>query len=266
MRTNIVTLLTDFGWEDEYVGLMHGVILSINRSARLVDLCHQIPRGDVRRAAWMLAWAVGYFPRGTVHVAVVDPGVGSDRRILCLAHRGHLFLAPDNGLLTLLLERVSRPRLYELRNRAYALEEVSHTFHGRDLFAPAAGHLSKGLPPSRLGPRVGSFVRMKGFHPVQVQPGVFRGQVIHLDRFGNATTNLPQRLLQRLGKKGLVELRVGGRRIRGIRSSYSAVPKGRSLLVLGSRGYLELSVNQGSAAEILRLREGMPVTVASVSK
>ena len=251
----IVTLLTDFGLEDEYVGVVKGVILGINPSARIVDICHQIPLGDVTRASWFLSWSWRYFPKGTVHLTVVDPGVGSHRQILCLRFQGHLFLAPDNGIFSQVLAGVKNPQLYAVQNRRYALRSISHTFHGRDIFAPAAGYLSGGLASSRLGPRVRMFVRLASPGVTATQRRLV-GQVIHLDRFGNAVTNLPRDHVRRLQQRGEVHARLKGRFLRGVQRSYDAVRKGKPVAIIGSHDLLEIAVNQGSAARQLHLRIG----------
>jgi S-adenosylmethionine hydrolase len=257
----IVTLLTDFGLQDEYVGVMKGVILGINRSARLVDLCHQVPPGDIVRAGWLLAWAWRYFPRGTVHVLVVDPGVGSSRKILLLEHQGHRFLAPDNGVLSFLLSGVKNPTLYSVTHRRYALAPISNTFHGRDIFAPAAGYLSKGLSPHRLGPRIRQFKRLKIPEPKALSSGRWVGQVIDLDRFGNAVTNLPGSLVTQLSKQGRPTVRVKGRSLKGALRSYDGVGGGLALAIVGSRSLLEIAVIRGSAAKRLGLKKGDRVEI-----
>lgn len=261
----IVTLLTDFGEEDEYAGVMRGVILRINPKAQIVDLCHQIPPGDIRRAGRLLGWSWRFFPPGTVHVAVVDPGVGSSRRILCCKHEGHLFLAPDNGILSHILFGARRVRAYEATDRRYWLPGVSRTFHGRDIFAPLAGHLSKGLDPRRIGPAVKSIRRLEEPLPRRVGARRWVGQVVALDRFGNAVTDLRWRDLQRWGPSG-VEVRFRGRRIRGLQEAYSAAGKGKTLAIVGSRGLLEIAVNGGSAARVLGIRPGHRVEVRRISK
>lgn len=255
--SGIITLLTDFGLEDEYGGVVKGVILTINPKALIVDLSHQVPPGDVARAGRLLAWAWGYFPKGTIHVVVVDPGVGSDRKILCLTHQGHLFLAPDNGVLSFLLAGLRRPKLFEVSNRRYALKKISHTFHGRDLFAPAAAHLSLGVSPRELGPPVKGLVRLPVDRFSRKKRGVLIGQVIHIDRFGNAVSNLPGELCS----GGTVGVWAKGRPIRGIVKSYAAVPAGRALATIGSHDLLEIAVRDGSAAQRLRLRIGDRVEV-----
>lgn len=262
----IVTLLTDFGLEDEYAGVMKGVILGMNPSAQIVDLCHEVPPGDVRRAGLLLAWSWRFFPKGTVHVAVVDPDVGSSRRILCCVHGGHLFLAPDNGLLSWVLSGARRVRTYAAMDRRYWLPRISHTFHGRDIFAPLAGHLSKGLAPRRVGPAVRSIRRLEEPPATRAGPGRRVGRILALDRFGNAVTNLKWRDLKRWGTLGM-ELRFRSergrssrqQRLRGVRTAYAAEGKGKALAIVGSRGLVEIAVNGGSAARGLGLKVGQRV-------
>lgn len=259
----IVTLLTDFGLEDEYLGVMKGVILGINPSVVLVDLCHLIPPGDVDRAGWLLAWSWSFFPKGTIHLVVVDPGVGSKRRILCLEHREHIFLGPDNGVLSRVVAGVRSPRARAVTNRRYFRPAISTTFHGRDILAPVAGRLSKGLSPSRLGPLVRTFKKLP-LPPLVSGLGYVKGQVIGLDRFGNAVSNLPaDRILRLKRSRGVLQVRVKGRSIGGLRQSYSAVSPGSALAVIGSHDLLEIAVNQGSACKKLRLKKGDPVEVRS---
>lgn len=267
----IVTLLTDFGLEDEYAGVMKGVILGVNPKTRIVDLCHEVPPGDIRRAGLLLAWSWRYFPRGTVHVAVVDPGVGSSRNILCCERQGHRFLAPDNGLLSWVLPEGSRFCAHVVSDRRYWLPQVSHTFHGRDIFAPLAGHLSKGLEIRRVGPAIKSIRRLEGTatgtrarSPRRAGTGRWLGRIVALDRFGNAVTDLEWRDLKKWGGSGM-EIRVRGRRIRGVLGAYSAAGKGKVLAIVGSRGLLEISVNGGSAAHALGLRPGQKVEVRRAS-
>ena len=257
----MVTLLTDFGYKDEYVGLMKGVILRVNPSATLVDLCHEVPPGDVVRAGWLLTWAWRYFPSGTVHVVVVDPGVGSTRKILLLEHQGHRFLAPDNGVLSPLLSGVKSPALYSVTNREYALSPVSSTFHGRDILAPAAGYLSKGLSPRRLGPRVRQFKRLKVPTPKPLSSARWVGQVIDLDRFGNAVTNLPGSVVAQLSRQGQPTVHVKGRSLKGVLPSYDGAGRGSPLAIVGGRSLLEIAVNRGSAARRLGLKVGDRVEV-----
>lgn len=257
----MITLLTDFGLEDEYVALVKGVILTIHPSATLIDVTHEIPLGDVRRAGWLLRWSWSYFPKGTVHLVVVDPGVGSNRRILCFEHEGHLFLAPDNGIFTPLLSDVPQPTLYAVTQRRYALKKISHTFHGRDIFAPAAAYLSKGLAPQRLGPRVDTYKRFELPQPLPTRKGSLVGEIITFDGYGSAITNLGSERLASLARRGPLTIRVKGRKLRGIQRSYASVPKGSPCAVIGSRGLLEISIHMGCASSSWHLQVGDPVEV-----
>ena len=253
----VITLLTDFGLHDEFVGVMHGVILGIHPAAKVVDLCHAVPPGDRRRAALLLAWSWRYFPPGTVHVTVVDPGVGTTRRILYARVAGHHFLAPDNGVLTGVLSSSTPTELREVRERRYWLPSVNPTFHGRDIFAPVAARLSKGLRPALLGPKTTRWVRL----PIQSPRRVGRqlvGQVIDVDRFGNLVTNLDR---ASLGKwpAGALMFRIRGRRIRGLVRTFWAVRSGALAAVVGSRGLVEIAIRDGDASRTLRAAIGTPV-------
>jgi len=181
-----IALLTDFGHGDPYLGIMRGVILSINPQAQVVDLCHEVLPQNVFQAAFLLRAAYPYFPTGTIFVAVVDPGVGSARRILCLDTQCHLFLAPDNGLLSLI---AAPGRWRHVTSRRYFLNPVSHTFHGRDIFAPVAAHLSLGLDPGELGPVVADPVQLPAHIPQRFGDEL-RARVVHIDHFGNLITNV----------------------------------------------------------------------------
>lgn len=256
-----ITLLTDFGLEDAYVAAMKGVIAGIAPAVRVVDISHQVPPQDIRRAGIVWAQAVPYFPPGTIHVAVVDPGVGSARRILACEGRGALFLAPDNGLIGQVLARREVRRVFSVTRRSLFLPEVSSTFHGRDIFAPVAARLSLGLELDEVGPRLRSYRREELPRPILRRTRrdgraviEARGEVITIDRFGNAMTNLrpvPGRRLTRLEVRGQVLDRLS--------PSYSAGRPGRALALVGSAGYIEVAVNRGSAAERLGLRVGETV-------
>ncbi len=272
----ILTLLTDFGTEDEYVGVMKGVILSIAPDVRLVDITHQIPPQDVRRAALLLSNAVPYFPPDTVHLAVVDPGVGTERRALAVRTPAGTFVGPDNGLFSWVLAEVPEWRAVEIREPAYRLPRVSFTFHGRDIFAPAAAHLAAGVPLERLGPWVADPVWLP-LPRLEIGAGVLEGEVLSADRFGNLTTSIGRfrwdgdRLLlapafrPASGEMGLnpADARVvlAGVELRGIRRTYGEVAVGEPVALVGSSGFLEIAVRQGSAAAATGAAPGAPVTV-----
>lgn len=247
--------MTDFGLEDPFVGVMKGVLLSRAPGARLVDLTHGVPPQDVRTGAFHLMASVPYFPDGTLFVAVVDPGVGSGRAVLWARTGRHRFLAPDNGLLSWVERREPLLEVRSVTNPAFFLEPLSATFHGRDIFAPAAGALLAGAPARRLGPPLASWVRLPFPEPVRAGRTA-RGEVLALDRFGNAVTNLTPR-----EAAGAAALRVGRRRIPIARTYADAAP-GRALAVLGSAGYYELAVRDGSFARSFRVGPGARVAAA----
>ena len=253
-----VSLLTDFGLQDEFVGVMHGVILRINPAARVVDLCHAVPPGDRQRAAYLWAWSYRYFPPRTVHVAVVDPGVGTARRILCAEAHGQYFLAPDNGMLTLVLREARRPVVYEVRASRYWLRPVSATFHGRDILAPVAAHLSRGITPRVLGPRTTMWEQLS-LPPVRRQGRLWYGAVVDIDRFGNLVTNVGAEVLAQVGRPAF---RVRRRRM-GLVRTYQGVRRGGVAAMVGSRGLVEIAVRDGSAAQLLRACVGDRVTLAA---
>lgn len=255
----VISLLTDFGDRDAFVGVMKGVILGICPQARLIDLCHQLEPGDVTGGALLLRSAAPYFPPGMVHLAVVDPGVGGERRPIAIRAGGQFFVGPDNGLLwaaaRLICARGAPPETRRLANPAYRLPNVSATFHGRDVFAPAAAHLAVGVAWESLGPPVADAVRWEP-PPARVEDGGVAGEILWIDRFGNAVTNLTPDDARRLGETW--EIEVAGARVAPA-THYGAAPEGEPLVVLGSLGYYELAVNRGSAAARFSLRRGDPI-------
>jgi S-adenosylmethionine hydrolase len=252
----LLTLTTDFGTDSPYVAAMKGVLLQRNPSARLIDLSHAIPPQDVRHAAFFLAGALAYWPTGTLHVLVVDPGVGTDRAILYVEHAGQRLLVPDNGCWTWFHRRRGTPTVRQVTNRRYWLPGVSHTFHGRDIFAPVAGELSRGLDPAELGPLVTEWVRLPWPEPKQ-EGGVIRGEVLFVDHFGNLITNLPGADLPGWP----VRVEVGGREITRCVRTYGEAMAGELVVLLSSADLLEVARAQGSAARTLGVGVGTPVTV-----
>lgn len=237
---------------------MKGVILGINREANVVDLTHQVPSFDILEAAFTLARSYPYFPKGTIHVAVVDPGVGSARRpILASSERAH-FIGPDNGIFSLLYEREPSTVVRHLTAGRYFLDPVSQTFHGRDMFAPVAAWLSKGVSPEQLGERITDPVRLALAAPERGDDGVIRGAVIHIDKFGNLITNLkpadfpPGRSFRLL---------LNRREVTRLVTDYAAGAPGALLAIAGSAGYVEIAANQRSAAAILGAERGSAVSV-----
>jgi hypothetical protein len=254
-RANLVTLLSDFGLRDTYVAQMKAVVLGLNPDARLVDLTHEVAPGDILEAALFLEGVYSRFPEGSVHLAVVDPGVGSQRLPLALEAAGYFFVGPDNGLFTAVL--AAHPEAKAYRVRQGFRREVSATFHGRDIFAPAAALLALGRREEVLGEPVAECVRLQ---LPEVKPGAATaaGEVIRVDRFGNLITNLRPKHLEgeRVGR-----VRVKGWAGEGIKRTYSDVPQGQCLALWSSSGHLEVACRGASAAHMLGLGVGEPVIV-----
>lgn len=250
MTTPLVTLTTDFGTLDPYVAQMKGVLVSLVPDVRIHDLSHAIPAGDVRAGALFVEAAVPRFPRQAVHVVVVDPGVGGRRRPLALETSIGTLVGPDNGLFSAFLGR-PEARAFVLDRREHWAANVSHTFHGRDVFAPVAARLAAGLPIEEVGSPVADPVRLHQPRALPVHDGI-DGEVIHVDHFGNLVTNIPAAMLpENHGTPSIVEVDWLGNRIRGPYPSYDSVPEGAPLIVIGSTGRVEISVNRGRADSIL---------------
>lgn len=252
----IITLTTDFGERDPYVGAMKGVILGITPEVTIVDITHHVPPQDVRAAAYILASATPYFPQGTIHVAVVDPGVGTERRAVVVRTERAFYVVPDNGLLTPILLREPVVEAVHLTNDTYWLPQVSHTFHGRDIFAPVAAYLARGVPLNALGTPLAAedLVRLEWIPPRALEDGSVEGMVVHVDHFGNIVTNIPADMLP--GPEAEWEFEVGGHRVRGLKRAYAEVKVGEPLALIGSNETLEFSVREGNAAALWGVRVG----------
>jgi S-adenosyl-L-methionine hydrolase (adenosine-forming) len=248
MRQPIVTLTTDFGLADHFVGAMKGVILSIEPRARIVDITHQIAPFACTEAAFVLSQVHGCYPRGTVHVVVVDPGVGTARRALLAEAAGQFFVAPDNGVLSMIYAR-EKHKVRAITAERYLRRPVSRTFHGRDVFAPVAAHLAHGLPPARFGRPVSDYMRGEFALPVLTGKSGWTGSVLKVDRFGNLITNFPSAEHAGL-RTGGFEIRAGRRRITACASSYAHGRHGELIVIAGSSGFLEIAANQRSAAKL----------------
>lgn len=255
-RRLVIALLTDFGLDDPYVGIMKGVIAGIAPEANVIDITHGVPPQDVRTGALFLEQASRYFPEGTVFVAVVDPGVGSARAPLALEARGQLFVGPDNGLLSWVRPR---GRAVVLQTANYLGQTISQTFHGRDIFAPAAAHLANGVPLEHLGPSKSDLVDLPWPEP-RSEGGGLAGAVIAIDRFGNLITNITARDWDAVHDHQLI---AGAFTALELRTSYAEVPAGSPLAIVGSYGFVEIAVNGGSAHQVLGLAAGDEVLVRS---
>lgn len=280
MLTPVISLLTDFGQSDNYVGVMKGVMLGILPDARFVDITHMISPQDVREGAYTLMNSVPYFPEHTVHLVVVDPGVGSRRRAVAVGTPAGKYIAPDNGVLSYVLARVSRYQAVELSNPVYHLDEISTTFHGRDIFSPAAAHLAAGVPLEEFGPVIDDLVRLPQ-PKLEISHGQIVGEVLSIDHFGNLGTSLnalswksqdtlvldpvwgPEEEKSSPIELGVRDLRIeiSGMSLEGIFSTFSAVKPGKPVALVGSDHALDLSINQGNLAETLGVTVGDPVVV-----
>ncbi len=257
----VIALLSDFGTADGYAGIMHGVILRINPSAVIVDVCHDIPPQDVHAAAFVLSTVYPYFPANTIYVVVVDPGVGSQRRALAVRTPHGTFVAPDNGVLSYVFAREPIDEMVHLTNAQYWLSPLSNTFHGRDLFAPVAAHLSLGVPLDEFGPAIQDPVRLPVPEAVVHRDGTICGQVQHIDRFGNLITNIPQGLLP---TDQIWRVHIMGHEIIGLSRAYAMAADGELVTLIDSSGYLEIAVRNGNAAAMLQASRGTGVIVKSL--
>lgn len=244
----VISLLTDFGTRDGYVGIMRGVILRLNPAATVLDLCHNVLPQDVAGAAFILSTAYPYFAPDTIHVVVVDPGVGSKRRAIALRTERGTFVAPDNGVLSYVLAFEACLAMVALSNPEYWLTPVSRTFHGRDVFAPVAAHISLGVPLYDLGAPVDDPVQLPIPQPRLSSDGCIIGQVVHVDHFGNLITNVPHEMLPEGTRVGIG---IAGRSIAGPEEAYAAAADGELLALIGSSGNLEVALRNGSAASAL---------------
>lgn len=298
-QSRIITLLTDFGNQDAYAGIMKGVIAGINPLAKIIDICHNVPPQDIFKGAYLLSTSYQYFPKGSIHVAVVDPGVGSKRTIVCAETRNYLFLAPDNGILGFILQEEQPKRLVRVTNTTYFLPAPSNTFHGRDVFAPVAAHLSLGVKPHQLGSPIEQLDQLHIPKPYHTKTGHLEGQIICIDRFGNLITNIteehlaqyisnqrlvriqrpgirsqkqgagsrtPDRLRQTFSNKMLqnshpIIITIRRKKILGLSKTYTDVKQGEPLLLLGSAGFLEISVRQGNAQKYFKVNRGTSIMV-----
>jgi S-adenosylmethionine hydrolase len=258
----IITLLTDFGWGDGHIGVMKGVILAINPDCRIVDLAHHIPPHDVMGAAFVLGQTYTFFPPGTIHVAVVDPGVGGPRKPLVLVAGDYLFVGPDNGCFTLVLKQEEGVQAYELTEERFRLPRVSQTFHGRDIFAPAAAHLSLEIAPEEMGPVVDihELTTLAIPDPLLDGEGI-QGEVIWVDHFGNLVTNISQEILGEFAPNGVVEIEIKGERVRGLKTSYEEGEDGELIVLWGSAGFLEISLKERNLHRELGWERGEKVWI-----
>jgi S-adenosylmethionine hydrolase len=259
-----IALLTDFGTRDHYAGTLKGVVLTVCPDATLVDIAHDIPAHDVMAGALELAACYRYFPHGTIFLVVVDPGVGSSRRGIAADIGDYKFVAPDNGVLSAVFLESPPKKVVELTERKYALPTVSRTFEGRDRFAPAAAHLAKGVALVSLGKSVANFHSLDLPRPV-VDAKEITGTVLRIDRFGNVITNIDRKTFTQFAGDRSIAVEVGGRDIPRIVATYADAPTGELCALFGSTDHLEVAINAGDAAAVLKLARGAAATVRLVS-
>lgn len=241
----VITLTTDFGYQDSFVGIMKGVIADINPRAQVIDLTHGVPAQDILAGALTLRAAIQYFPRDTIHVAVVDPGVGGERRPVLIESGGNYFVGPDNGVLSLAVAATNGNRITHLSNPAYHLQPTSSTFHGRDIFAPVAAHLSLGIPPMAFGEALDNIKRVS-LPKVARKDRRLQGEIIYIDGFGNLFTNIERHDLTGLAVER-IEISLTKIRVVGLKANYSAVAPGHFLALFNSWGLLEVALSEGNA-------------------
>jgi S-adenosylmethionine hydrolase len=257
--TPIIALLTDFTGYNWYIGVMKGVIMSINPSANIIDLCHDVSSQDVRAGSFVLGNSYSFFPRGTIFVAVVDPGVGSNRKNLIVKTEHHCFVGPDNGILSSIFEKAKVEKVYQVCPGKYTLTLKGSTFFGRDIFAPVAAHLSLGVPPEEIGGEIKSVLTVPAIKPYINEHGEISGRAVYVDTFGNIITNIEGSYLKGIFSAEIpvedLVVRLAGQRIRGIRKYYEQSEPGRLMAIVNSWGYLEIAVNRGNAFQYLGLKE-----------
>jgi len=257
--SRIITLTTDFGTKDWFVGSMKGVILGIQPEVLVVDITHDVSSGDIRGGAFALAAGYSFFARGTIHLAVVDPGVGSDRAAIAVQTADYLFIGPDNGVLSWALRQESIKSIRKLENEKLFLRSISHTFHGRDIFAPVAAHLSKGVAIEKLGPAQPQLVTFPWPKPQRTRREV-AGEVLYIDQFGNAITNIRSEFLDGFDRESC-RVMLRRKAIARLKRYYEEVAPGEAACVASSSGFLEIAVNGGSAARRFKLKVGDAVEV-----
>ena len=254
MPRPILTLTTDFGLSDHYAGTMKGVVLGICPQAQIVDISHDVKPFNIPDGAYLIAQAYRYFPKKTVHVVVVDPGVGSSRRPILMEAAGQYFIAPDNGVLSMVYN-AEKHKIRLISNDRYFRHPVSRTFHGRDIFSPVAAHIAAGIPPARMGKLIDDYLKPAFGKPARTGKRTWTGQILRIDRFGNLVTNFHTAAFPDLEKRD-ISLAIGPVEISVLAHNYTQCGAGELFLIFGSSGYLEVSLNQGSAANKIACEAG----------
>ena len=263
-KTPFITLITDFGEASVYVGIMKSVLLSINPECHIIDITHHISPQDREEAAFVLKSAHPFFPPDTIHLVVVDPGVGSARKPIIVETARSWFVGPDNGVFSFIFLEDQKKRVWEITNERYFLSPVSSTFHGRDIFAPIAAHISSGVSILEIGKELRDFVQLEGLEP-EVHQDMLKGRIVFIDHFGNLVSNISHKLFTRVVGKNPFQIIVGNRVLRRIYPTYSDAEDGEVFSLFGSSGQLEISVRQGNCQKLLNVSKGLQVSVKVLS-
>jgi len=259
--SGIITLTTDFGERDGFVGVMKGIILGINPKAKIIDITNEIERQNIDQAAFVIKNSFSFFPEGTIHIVIVDPGVGSLRRIIVIDYTNYVFLAPDNGVLKYVLSEKKNFRVYDVVNKDYFLKNVSSTFHGRDIFAPVSAYLSLGTDIEKFGPEVSDYIKGESFEPFKKGNKII-GKVIYCDRFGNIITNVKKDEVPEKYQEKDISINIKDLNIKEISRFYSDGGKNRPIALFGSSGFLEIAVYLGNAEKSLDVKIGDSVNLS----
>ncbi len=260
MKNSIITLLTDFGTKDHYVASMKGVILNINARCDLIDITHEVTPHDVQEGAFVLANAFSFFPKATIHMAVVDPEVGGPRKSILLKTKNYIFLGPDNGLFTLVAKQEKVQKVIHLTNPKYFLPNITPTFHGRDIFAPIAAHLSLGVNPKAFGEELDHWQKLEIRKP-EVKGQKLLGEIIFIDRFGNLISNIDGETFFRFIQENAFTLRIKRATLHGLKKGYWEGKRDEVIGLIGSGGFLEISINKGNAQKVLRVKKGDKIEI-----
>jgi S-adenosylmethionine hydrolase len=261
MASCIITLTTDFGLKDAYIAEMKTVILGIRANATIIDITHEIEKFNIRMGAYVLASAAPYFPKGTIHLAVVDPSVGTQRQPILIQTKHGYFVGPDNGVLALAANSQSIEHIYEISNRKFMLLRISSTFHGRDIFAPAAAHLANGTSPEKFGQEISEIVMPK-FAKIIRRKDTLTGEVMHINGFGNIITNFGEKEVELMKIKHIANVKLRNTRLKlKFCKAYADVEPQKPLALIGSHNFLEISINQGNAAETFKTKSGDKLTL-----
>lgn len=257
--SSIITLTTDFGLQDHYVSVMKAVILGINPVVRLVDVSHQIPPQDIMAGAWVVRNASMQFPPGTVHLVVVDPGVGTRRDPVAIRIKDQIFVGPDNGIFSLIADEFEY-KAWRLTNQEFWVKNPSNTFHGRDIFSPVAAHIAMGVPLEELGIPANDLVTYRWAVPISDRDGI-QGWIIHIDRFGNLISNIPASMIRESVGSSRFRIYVGNTILDEIVDTFGDVPDGEPVAYIGSSGTLEIAINKGNAKEMLGVQKGAQISI-----